>query len=443
MAEAIFRVGHQFPQFGGIDRDSDPAAIAVHRFRNAVNVRLVGKITNRGGQEKLNPDSAITGCVNGIFGPEYQFPRVSGRVMAIPSVAAVEGSSGSPIALAVDTDAHEGDAFQVDLPDVVRLNLDPTFVLNYAYAITFNGFVMGTHNSLRRLAPVALVSFPTGPGNTGLTFITSLAVIGSNLYIGGFGPPGESSSSTPLLYKWNGTDTTLTDANLENAFGLFDEWPYPAVVSLGVYNSAELIASVGDPVGLNGYGLFRRSSLGVWSEPSMPGSTSEFYARGFATLGAKLYMCGTSFGLSPKSGQILSWDGAALTLEHTIAPLDSATPVIIGAMAVSGTTLYYLWSDRGRLRIGSFDGVSTWVDNVKDLSSLVTFAASGVQNNMPVALWIEDGITYAVAILGVNDYSAQTLYFLHAGGLIASTWVIDYAVNAGVFSWVQQHPQAV
>jgi hypothetical protein len=112
-------------------------------------------------------------------------------------------------------------------------------------------------------------------------------------------------------------------------------------------------------------------------------------------------------------------------------------------MCQVGSDLYYLWSDRGLLKVGTFNG-SIFTDAHKDLSSLVTFAPSGVQNNMPVSLWYEDGILHAIAILGVNDYSSQNLYFLHAGGVTSGTWIIDYGpVDAGVFSWVQQHPQDV
>jgi hypothetical protein len=287
-----------------------------------------------------------------------------------------------------------------------------------------------------------------------------LAVIGSTLYIGTYGDGGEDSFSAPIVYRWDGSDAELAEADIEhdlNISGYQD--PNPSVVSLGVYDETELLASVGDPYAIIGslnhvpYGhLWRRDGAGVWTELSFPPGVAHFYARGFATLGSKLYMCGTSYGNTPQDGQILSWDGATLTLEHTITPIDSDTPVIIGAMTVVGSTLYYLWTDRGVLKLGTFAGAS-WSNTRKDLSSQVTFTAAPAldpevgpvcQDNMPVSLWYEDGILHAVAILGLSDHSTLNLYFLHAGGVTDSTWIVDYGpVDAGVFSWVQQHPQAV
>ena len=71
--EFEFRPGVKFPKFKGMHRMGDPASIPVNQFHYLENVRIVGgEIDSRGGQGRYI-DHSESGCMEGIFPPEFQF----------------------------------------------------------------------------------------------------------------------------------------------------------------------------------------------------------------------------------------------------------------------------------------------------------------------------------------------------------------------------------
>ncbi len=305
--------------------------------------------------------------------------------------------------------------------------MDTTLTLNYMCCASFgSAIVLGVFNTTAGVTTPSTLR--TGAGAILGTFgahetVRALAVVGSSLFAAvTYEDPDTLLITFCRVYVWNGTSLSL-----DHEFTAAD---YP-VTNLAVYNNAELLATVRNTA----VELWRRSALGVWSQPALPVGVTEFTMNSSATLGAKLYLGGTGIGVgSPvNKAHILSWDGAVFALEREIAAV--STTANVGAMTVSGTVLYFGHTDNDQVfQVGTYDG-ATWVNTAANLTTIIPDARPSnndyglvTKGTVVIAIWWDsDSIIHVVYAAGNQDVDGVWLSVASSDlASFAIRWNRDY-----------------
>lgn len=402
------RVGVEVDTWRGVNKESDPGAIADSQFQSAINVRILpnGSVICRGGQSKLF-GNALGGCVTGIFDDERP---------AVPTQwwfgGGYNGGPNPNNIIGIDTTVN-----------AMSLFVDPTYPYGgFWWAATFyNGaiHVMITDNNTQ----IALVKWDPVNQQTVLLHDFSGAGLGANpnptgltvanglLYIGIM-----DGSTHCKVYTWDGAsvvfDSDLGAMTAPPIMATYNNEPYIAIC-------AALTAHADAPI-------YRRTG-GVWSSLGAP-SISAF---DMAVFNGKLYICGKIGVVGGNyAGKILSWDGASLAVVRTLTFASNRATVF--TLGVMGGFLCYVYADdkypslggSGAFLVGTYDG-TTWTDSAKDLTA--QFGVSVTTDPYALIAFVSSNTLYVMAVLP-NLPSANPYLLQSPLGAVAGTWV-----NAGAF----------
>lgn len=387
-----------FPPLKGMNKEGDPGSIPPNQFPQLENIRIsaAGTLFNRGGQSKLNND-AMSGCIKGIFAPEFQFPySAEGGVFLAPGSSSGELLVyGGPGLLSV-----------LSAPSVLR---DPADRLIEAYAYSGNilvgtgpqGAPVGTSPQVLSLNPQSLTYSVLTTISSPDTEVTDITSIGTTVYIA-----TSLGTGTGRVLSWNGTSVTAEDTFSGNANGTV----------LGVHNNEPYVLYGGN----TGLGFpapaLKRKTGGVWTSITLPAAVStKFSANTMLTYGSNLYIDGFAGTGTDEGAYILVWNGTTCTVAR--GPLGGSSWSGTG-LAVFNSNLYYGYAGGiDEARIGKYDGV-TWTDVEKDLAT--QFGSDDL--SAQVTPFASQGSLYA-AVLG-TDGSNDIAHIMRSPGTSTSgTWI--------------------
>lgn len=341
---AEFRPGiAKFPGFQGIDRQSDPGAIAPNRFYQLQNVRIRdGEIVSRGGLSKVR-DSAENGCIVGLF--DNLEPNMA------------EGQTGLFF-----TDNSNFSA------DKVRIGkfIDDTYTDHY----------VGSPNGVS--TPTVFCSFGGNPfvavGTKGYTVesggtLTELFTLAANpnFAIEHDGDLYLIIDENSTLVKWDGASIT-TETNSIGFMG-----------ALYSFSSELYVAGAASSAGDSPY--IRRKSTG-YAALSFPGAVVEgLPTSGGVTFGSKHYTGWAETEL-PETGDnvIISIEGTTLTVERRPSAHNYTVSKGVRGLCTHSSQLVFVHnSTGGTVRVGTYDGAS-WTDTAKNLTTQVDIATDAANN---------------------------------------------------------------
>lgn len=314
--EFEFRPGVKFPKFKGMYRMGDPASIPINQFHFLENVRIVGgEIDCRGGQHPYN-DHAESGCIEGIFPPEFQFPDDEAGVIVLNGF-----STGVLNVSTLTANYRLGSLYDAanDLGDTFLADFGGGFQSNAYFGCreghSFTAISTATIRQYKGLTslPAVVCTFPTT-----VVQITGMTVLGSLLYVGVI-----NSDSLGEVWLWDGVTNSTPE--------LSDSPGIAGPVRITATTGGELIACYGAVIR-------KRTTGGVWSAQALPGGLLTFNGRSFCVYGGKLWIGGGAASSSSGSGDayLLSYTSPTLTLEHTVTG-----GLSIGALGIFNSLLYY------------------------------------------------------------------------------------------------------
>jgi len=315
--EFEFRPGVKFPKFKGMHRMGDPASIPVNQFHYLENVRIVGgEIDSRGGQGRYI-DHSESGCMEGIFPPEFQFADDEAGSIVL------NGFSTGVLNITTLT-ANYRLGSEYDLSN----NLIGLFVIDVGGGFqsqAYFGCREGPINSdseygatIRQYkglnaTPAIVSTFPSS-----VIQVTGMTVLGSVLYLGVI-----NADDLGEVWVWDGVTNSVPT--------LSDSPEIAGPVRITATTGGEIIACYGAVVR-------KRTVGGVWSTQALPGGLTTFNGRSFCIFGGKLWIGGGEGSSFSGSGDalLLSYTSPNLTLEHTVTD-----GVSIGALGAFNSLLYY------------------------------------------------------------------------------------------------------
>ncbi len=377
-----------FPQWGGVNKDTDPSGVDAWEFEHLVNVTLSGgSLVSRGGQEQLGSDSAMDGCIYGII--DLGNDSTAGTLLYAQNSLVQQQVIAYNIATdPVDQVALGGSSYQ-PLPSA----WDNRRAL-FRYGDDILAYSSTAPGSVSKL----LTTYQAGVAAVATSLLFSVAHIGgaaeSNdvLYL------SQNAAGAGNIYSWDGT--TL------------------AVDVTGITAVDTMMAAFHETVVVAGVDLFKfRVSVGSWTNVSIPAGMTSFRPLDIVSYKDHLYISGRDEAAGSWASKVLVWDGAALTLANT--PTDGTASISgqhgfgIGctALATFNGLLYYGWSRaqaNGHLicYIGKFDG-TTWTDTHHNIENSNLVGSVGAMIEYAGNLLLAPLVSYD-DVEHLVDYSAGT-----------------------------------
>jgi hypothetical protein len=236
----------------------------------------------------------------------------------------------------------------------------------------------------------ALGSNGSGDGALNL-FVNALAVSGNDLYVGGDFANAGGIPQADMVAKWSGGAWSALGSDGPGTNGAFGINSY--VSSLAVYNG-EVLASADGQVNVAGGGTragLVRFSGGAWTDVG----GFDFTASALVVSGGFLYAA---------SGEVARWDGSTWTRLGTGA---GAIGGGVTTIAVSGTTVYAGGTFQNAAGIPQADYVAVW--------NGIAWSALGSNGAGDGAL---NGYVDAIAISGTDVYLGGTFYVVGGNPMI-------------------------
>lgn len=327
-----------FPNWQGMDQDSNPGSIPIFKFRRIINARFrEDGILSRGGQSKLNTsvlDSALA-CVQGLF--DYQAATPHKMYGAFDGCFGISAAAGASIG---QYDWEQSPRFQ-------RVIYSSAATNNYVLAVFDGKMHVGLDSDLKALQ---LIVYPYGTealsasGTSQDTPITSysgftirnMLAFDSKLFVGLDAGAGASKISA-----WDGLSVRddLTGINVPTGFGL---WRETIIVGFAAATNLIKYRTVGAPPG-------------TWTNVAPGAGTVAMVSRGVSYKDIFYFPDGST--------SIWSYDGTTLSAAKTIAGATFRCIAVFNGFLYAG---YETATPDARL--AKFDG-SSWTDVDKNFTT--------------------------------------------------------------------------
>jgi hypothetical protein len=380
------RLGVNIEHFGGVDVESDPAAVVDGRFQSLINALLgTGPIKNRGGQSKTN--LVAIGNIEGMIDAsdvgashEIELEPAPGGVLRLFWIGTGSADTiqhktydGATLDTLSGTLAPEGGSptallSLVSGPPKLYVGV-PSYLSGSDYILPLLRWTDGSPPSGALVNVGTIVNLGAGAGKA-QAVVSALARRFTRLYIG-IGSQDTSLYATASVYSWDGATFTLEDT-VTSPWTAAGETIYPILLIDGqrVYAFyAGLHAA--DPDG--DYKIRLRNSAGVWSDLTLPAAMSNSLGHFIPTncdiFNGLVYVAGFGQDDANPIGQFIfsSNAGSNFSLERKIP--DSGITAGVDLRTFNGY-LYYLWRKLSttNLFLGRYDG-ATWDDNHIDFTA--------------------------------------------------------------------------
>lgn len=334
-----------FPNWQGMDKESNPASIDIYKLQHAENVRFRSDgIIARGGQSKLNASQLANSCIW-----VGDFPLCTPYKLYL----VLDGCPGKNTVLGTTLIAFDYETS----PQFQRVVYQASASNVYRMAPFDDVLYLGLDSELRALQ---LITYPYGQealettdgvavtdrliGTFSGFTVSAMKAFDSQLYTA-----LDAGAGASKIAAWDGLtlrdDVTAIDA--PTGFGLYREL---LIAGFAAASNKISYRTVG-------------ASPGTWTNVAPGAGTVAMVSKG-VSYKDKFYF--------PDGGTgIWVYDGATLASAHTVA---GAT---MNDVAVFNGFLYFGYDKASHGIVGKYDG-TTWTDVEKDLNSVVTNTTSCV-----------------------------------------------------------------
>lgn len=385
------RVGLDFPEWLGVRKEGDPSSIPPNKFREAINVRLLGgELSCRGGQSKMNA-TALAGCITGIFPPEFQFPTTGHTLFHAGASTGIAGGNGTIWAYTLGAE----DLFIYDTtltPDIDDMAISST---NVIFCTVRDGgstklyeLTLSPYSALDGGAYDVASATLRGTITQGTVSSSSCCMLGTDVYVA----HGTAASGDARIYKWDGSTFSSVDS--------------PAIAgSLLIrptHDSGLIVLRTGT-VGSSSSGIRKMTSAGTWS--SITGE-SAYMVFDVAVFNSKTYAIGLT---STDTHDVTLMEYNGTTYVNTTGSISELLEVDRkGSITVA----------QGKLWIALSVGVLTSFDGTNFESFQVTFPSGKATGQMQGLRLVDDTLVL------MSEGSVADQYHLVAspGSNFTGTW---------------------
>lgn len=288
------RTGIDTPEFHGINKQKDPAAIDENQFQSATNIRLRGgRIWARGGQSKFNGAAMTSSCVLGIFdfitGAQNMLiaPSAGGTPLFYNSNYMRQPTNPATYPLPAGTFSY---TVTTTFPGLFPSGLTPTgSTLARRVFAKYRGAIIAysSDGALYRLTvDKESLTYPSLPDD--LAAMGTVTLISERL----FKPSDSYANCVPNTYcEWR---QKLWMASRDGHVYSWDGNVFvrDTTVALNGGKADGVVFQLFEDIycAVNG-GLYKRDS-GTWTSVSLPGTLTDFYPRAAAVWQNNAYIIG-------------------------------------------------------------------------------------------------------------------------------------------------------
>lgn len=305
-------------------------------------------IRNRGGQSKVN-NSALTGCVEGIFdaGDDGSVVDLSLPKAGLIWFSGIGDTTNQGLEKIL---GYDGNALYEVINSLVYKVGGGSLIGTTLYLGTAgDGSPLPAEGLFSVVVDTAIANFFSGTARDAIAF-TKMVKIGTDYFIG----------YPPDVKKWTGAVLSTDDTALGGTVvGLLGS-------EVLAFHSAVLTSNAR-----------RRSAGGVWSNLAIPVNANGNYIQPneAATLGANLYIVGRATAGVAYNAIVYMYNGAALSLNKEFGFWNGGTDMTVQAYTFN-SLLYVTYRVDAGVRLAKYTG-AVWTDVEADFTALFPSDALG------------------------------------------------------------------
>lgn len=414
------RQGLDFPEFGGIRKEGDAGSLPPYLFRHLENVRLLasGEIGVRGGQSKLST-SAMTGCVRGIFPPEYRAGML-GTGFYGPYGSGNDSTADAVLYFKTTRELAARDTRVGAYTGGFKI-ISNTIYIGTRVTTGPGNVEVRTYAPWKDSAPSMVVQIVLGAGPQDKAFADFISFGGTTYVAYEAGSPG---SSVARVYTLSGSTLTADDTF---TIGASAGVTAPYLVAL----SGTLYAAYGRYWNsATGGGMVlpirKRTGAATWASETMP-AISDWAAQSVAVYGSAFYLGGLGHTGGSRKPMILKHDGATVTVARD--PVGNASgngPAVKGMASFNGFLYFTYENATPAVMLGKFDG-ATWSESEFNFTTV----SAGFQIDAPALIAPSDGNLYCV----IKDATTGLWHLLKSAGTNTQSWSTVVPTASGNPTW--------